>query len=69
MKQLEHITIPLLDWYRENARDLPWRTTKDPYKILLSEVMLQQTRVAAVIGYYHRFLEAAPTVADRKSVV
>ena len=64
MEQLEHIVIPLLDWYRENARDLPWRRTTDPYRILLSEVMLQQTRVAAVIGYYHRFLEAAPTVAD-----
>ena len=64
MERLEHIVIPLLDWYRENARDLPWRRTQDPYRILLSEVMLQQTRVAAVIGYYHRFLAAAPTVAD-----
>ena len=64
MERLEHIVIPLLDWYRDNARDLPWRHTADPYRILLSEVMLQQTRVAAVIGYYHRFLAAAPTVAD-----
>ena len=64
MERLEHIVIPLLDWYRDNARDLPWRHTTDPYRILLSEVMLQQTRVAAVIGYYHRFLAAAPTVAD-----
>ena len=64
MEKLEYIVIPLLDWYRENARDLPWRRTKDPYRILLSEVMLQQTRVAAVIGYYHRFLAAAPTAAD-----
>lgn len=62
MNALDQIVIPLLDWYRENARDLPWRHTADPYRILLSEVMLQQTRVAAVIGYYHRFLEAAPTV-------
>lgn len=61
---LDEIVIPLLDWYRENARDLPWRQTRNPYHILLSEVMLQQTRVAAVLGYYRRFLAAAPTVAD-----
>lgn len=52
----------LLDWYRRNARDLPWRRTRDPYRIWVSEIMLQQTRVAAVIGYYHRFLDAFPTV-------
>jgi len=57
------MVIPLLEWYRDNARDLPWRRTRDPYAILLSEVMLQQTRVAAVVGYYHRFLAAAPTPA------
>ena len=50
-EHLEGMVIPLLDWYRENARDLPWRKTRDPYRILLSEVMLQQTRVAAVLGY------------------
>lgn len=53
---------PLLTWYRENARDLPWRRTQDPYRIWVSEIMLQQTRVAAVLGYYARFLEAFPTV-------
>ena len=52
----------LLDWYRKNARDLPWRHTRDPYCIWVSEIMLQQTRVAAVLGYYARFLEAFPTV-------
>ena len=52
----------LLDWYRENARDLPWRHTTDPYRIWVSEIMLQQTRVAAVLGYYARFLEAFPSV-------
>ncbi|MBQ9492734.1 MAG: A/G-specific adenine glycosylase [Oscillibacter sp.] len=52
----------LLDWYRQNARDLPWRHTQDPYHIWVSEIMLQQTRVAAVIGYYTRFLKAFPTV-------
>ena len=53
---------PLLSWYRENARDLPWRKTADPYRIWVSEIMLQQTRVAAVLGYYARFLTAFPTV-------
>ena len=53
---------PLLDWYRANARRLPWRQTEDPYRIWVSEIMLQQTRVAAVLGYYARFLEAFPTV-------
>ena len=45
-----------MGWYRENARDLPWRHTEDPYRIWVSEIMLQQTRVAAVLGYYARFL-------------
>jgi len=56
------IADPLLAWYRGNARDLPWRHTSDPYPIWVSEIMLQQTRVAAVLGYYARFLEAFPTV-------
>jgi A/G-specific adenine glycosylase len=59
---LEQIPLPLLEWYRDHARDLPWRHTKDPYQILLSEVMLQQTRVAAVLDHYRRFLDAAPTI-------
>jgi A/G-specific adenine glycosylase len=48
-------------WYAANARDLPWRRTKDPYCIWISEVMLQQTRVSAVIPYYERFIERFPT--------
>ena len=56
------ITKPLLEWYRANARVLPWRGITDPYRIWVSEIMLQQTRVAAVIGYYERFLAALPTV-------
>ena len=52
----------LLAWYRENRRDLPWRHTTDPYRIWLSEIMLQQTRVEAVKPYYARFLEVCPTV-------
>lgn len=52
----------LLKWYRAYRRDLPWRRTDDPYKIWLSEIMLQQTRVAAVIEHYGRFLARFPTV-------
>ena len=59
---LSDLPEPLLDWYRANARDLPWRRTRDPYRIWVSEIMLQQTRVAAVLGYYARFLDAFPTV-------
>jgi A/G-specific adenine glycosylase len=55
---------PLLVWYNENARDLPWRRVKDPYLIWVSEIMLQQTRVEAVMGYYERFTGALPTVTD-----
>ncbi len=52
----------LIAWYRRHARDLPWRRSRDPYAIWLSEVMLQQTRVETVIPYYERWLEAFPTV-------
>ena len=54
----------LLAWYDSNKRDLPWRRTQDPYKIWISEIMLQQTRVDTVIPYYERFLDWFPTVAD-----
>ncbi|MGE4276161.1 MAG: A/G-specific adenine glycosylase [Lawsonibacter sp.] len=64
MKELEQLPIPLLMWYREHARVLPWRSHPTPYRVWLSEIMLQQTRVAAVLEHYRRFLEAAPTVAD-----
>ena len=63
MKELEQLPIPLLLWYREHARVLPWRSEPTPYRVWISEIMLQQTRVAAVLDYYRRFLEAAPTVA------
>ncbi|GGM99308.1 A/G-specific adenine glycosylase [Thermus composti] len=52
----------LLAWYRQNARLLPWRGEKDPYRILVSEVLLQQTRVEQAIPYYRRFLERFPTL-------
>jgi A/G-specific adenine glycosylase len=52
----------LANWYERHLRDLPWRRTRDPYAIWVSEIMLQQTRVAAVIPYYERFLKRFPTV-------
>ncbi len=54
----------LLSWFDRHRRDLPWRRTTDPYRIWVSEVMLQQTRVEAAISYYERFLERFPTVSD-----
>lgn len=59
---LEHIPIPLLTWYGEHARDLPWRVDVTPYRVWVSEIMLQQTRVTAVLSYFARFMEALPTV-------
>ena len=52
----------LLKWYDKNRRDLPWRKTRDPYAIWLSEIMLQQTRVAAVLEHYRIFLERFPNI-------
>lgn len=52
----------LLNWFQRHKRDLPWRLTKDPYRIWLSEIMLQQTQVATVIPYYQRWLERFPTL-------
>ena len=63
MNNLSALPLPLLQWYRENARKLPWRSDPTPYHVWLSEIMLQQTRVAAVLDYYRRFLAAVPTVA------
>jgi len=54
----------LLAWYRRNGRKLPWRRTRDPYRILVSEIMLQQTQVERVKGYYRRFLHQYPTFED-----
>src|ERR1700741_2374080 len=59
---LAHFRKTLLVWFSQFQRDLPWRRSKDPYRIWLSEIMLQQTRVAAAIPYYERFLERFPNV-------
>jgi A/G-specific adenine glycosylase len=57
------LRMRLLEWFHKYQRDLPWRRNRDPYRIWLSEIMLQQTRVAAVIPFYERFLEHFPTIA------
>ena len=62
MKILKMLPGVLLPWYEENKRDLPWRSDREPYHVWLSEIMLQQTRVEAVKGYYARFLEKLPTI-------
>ncbi|MBT8302007.1 MAG: A/G-specific adenine glycosylase, partial [Maribacter sp.] len=54
----------ILLWYAKNKRTLPWRRTKDPYRIWLSEIMLQQTRVAQGLPYYLKFIEQFPTIND-----
>lgn len=64
MKKETALRKALLAWFQKNKRDLPWRKTKDPYKIWVSEIMLQQTRVEAVIPYYNNFLQAFPTIPD-----
>src|SRR5690554_5587500 len=53
----------LLAWYRVHGRSLPWRRTRDPYRILVSEIMLQQTQVERVKGFYRRFVKQYPTFA------
>ncbi len=58
----ENFTRSVLDWYDQAHRDLPWRHTKDAYRIWISEIMLQQTRAETVISYYERFLRLYPTV-------
>jgi A/G-specific adenine glycosylase len=60
--RLPHLRRALLRWYDENHRDLPWRRTRDPYRIWVSEIMLQQTRVAAVLPRYEKFLQRFPSV-------
>ncbi len=63
-KKIKQFQKKILSWYRENKRDLPWRRTRDPYKILVSEIMLQQTQVVRVMPKYDAWLQAFPTVKD-----
>lgn len=62
--QLTAFQRSLLAWYRRHGRDLPWRRTRDPYEILVSEVMLQQTQVKRVLEFYPRFLARYPTAEE-----
>lgn len=62
LEKNRRITKKLLDWYRRHRRDLPWRRTRDPYKIWISEIMLQQTQVKTTVPYYRRFLARFPDI-------
>lgn len=64
MSQSHPISDKLISWYKKNKRDLPWRNTKNPYKIWLSEIMLQQTQVAQGLSYYIKFTDTFPTIVD-----
>lgn len=64
MQDIAAYRADLVDWYQQHKRDLPWRHTKDPYRIWLSEIILQQTRVVQGLPYYERFVRAFPTVQD-----
>ena len=57
-------TVKLIEWYHSNKRNLPWRNTTNPYFIWISEIILQQTRVAQGISYYHKFIQSLPTIKD-----
>src|SRR6266849_938686 len=63
-EQLTRVHSNLLQWYAAEHRDLPWRSTDDPYAILVSEIMLQQTQVHRVLPEYQQFMAAFPTLAD-----
>lgn len=62
--KVQSLRAALLDWYGTHRRELPWRCDRDPYRIWVSEIMLQQTRVAAVLEHYARFLRRFPTVGS-----
>ena len=68
LELMKKIREPIIKWYTENKRELPWRKEKNPYFIWISEIMLQQTRIEAVIEYYERFLKNLPTVQDLAQV-
>lgn len=61
---MEQFSNKIINWYQKNKRDLPWRNTKDPYFIWLSEIILQQTRVDQGMAYYHKFVQNFPTIND-----
>ena len=66
-KRIKEFQKILMDWYDDQAHDFPWRRTKDPYKIWISEIMLQQTQVSTVIPYFEQFINKFPTIKDLAS--
>lgn len=67
-KLIRSVSLPLVSWYQENGRSLPWRAGRDAYKIWISEIMLQQTRIEAVKPYFARFMEELPAIKDLAEV-
>ena len=65
---MKNYTNIIVKWFQDNKRDLPWRQDKDPYHVWISEIMLQQTRIEAVIDYYNCFLNELPTIKDLAGV-
>ncbi len=65
---MEDFSYKLISWYQKHKRILPWRIDKDPYHVWISEIMLQQTRIEAVKGYYERFLKRLPTIHDLANI-
>lgn len=63
-KPVTDIAAPLISWYRQHERSFPWREDPSPYRVWVSEIMLQQTRIEAALPYFERFMQALPTVAD-----
>lgn len=61
---MQEIVLLLLEWYQFNKRILPWRETKNPYYVWISEIMLQQTRIETVIPYYERFIKKIPDISS-----
>ena len=61
---MHNFSLLIIDWYRQNKRSLPWRLTSDPYKIWLSEIILQQTRVDQGMAYYEKFTKNYPNVDE-----
>lgn len=68
LELMKKMREPIIKWYQQNKRDLPWRKEKNPYYIWISEIMLQQTRIEAVMAYYERFLKNLPTLQDLAEV-
>jgi A/G-specific adenine glycosylase len=64
MPSMHPFSETILTWYKKHARDLPWRRTKDPYAIWLSEIILQQTRISQGLPYYHNLIDTFPTIGD-----